>query len=179
MELLQKQFDDLQDVHTGAWCMTISIPETFGLYLDFVAIMFVACVCLSFILMDTGNIKEKKLEFYFCKFSLKMCLIFLTIENVLGGNVGLAISQSLIIVGTLQHGMRQSGEMIAHITSVERILQYINLPKEDPWTSDNPPPADWPKHGQLALKNVSMKYDRDETAVLKVMKQEQILCKNY
>ncbi|XP_003399081.1 ATP-binding cassette sub-family C member 4 isoform X1 [Bombus terrestris] len=141
VELLQKQFDDLQDVHTGAWCMTISIPETFGLYLDFVAIMFVACVCLSFILMDT--------------------------ENVLGGNVGLAISQSLIIVGTLQHGMRQSGEMIAHITSVERILQYINLPKEDPWTSDNPPPADWPKHGQLALKNVSMKYDQDETAVLK------------
>ncbi|OAD54852.1 hypothetical protein WN48_06052 [Eufriesea mexicana] len=141
LELLQKQFDDLQDVHTGAWYMTIAVPVTFGLYLDIVVIIFVACVCFSSILINTGD--------------------------VLGGNVGLVISQSLIVIGTLQHGVKQSGEMMSNITSVERILQYTNLPKESPWTSKNPPPEDWPKYGQLILKNLSLKYNKDDPPVLK------------
>ncbi|KOC62298.1 Multidrug resistance-associated protein 4 [Habropoda laboriosa] len=141
VELLQQQFDDLQDVHTGAWYMTIVAPAVFGLYLDIVVSIFIACVCFSFILMDT--------------------------DGILGGNVGLAISQSLIVVGTLQHGVKQSSEVVSQITSVERILQYTNLPKEGSWTSADPPPADWPKYGQLTLKNVNMKYEEDKPPVLK------------
>ncbi|CAL7941694.1 unnamed protein product [Xylocopa violacea] len=141
MELLQKQFDDLQDVHTGTWYMTIVIPVAFGLYLDILVVIFITCVCFSFILMNTGD--------------------------TLAGNVGLAISQSLIMIGTLQYGVKQSGEMVANMTSVERILQYTNLPKESSWTSNNPPPADWPQNGQVTLKNVSMRYDKDEPPVLK------------
>ncbi|CAK9828619.1 ATP-binding cassette sub-family C member 4 [Anthophora retusa] len=141
VELLQQQFDDLQDVHTGAWYMTIVAPAAFGLYLDIVVSMFIACVCFSFILMNT--------------------------DNILGGNVGLAISQSLIVVGTLQHGIKQSSEMMSQITSVERILQYTDLPKEGSWTSADPPSPSWPKYGQLTLKNVSMKYEEDKPPVLK------------
>ncbi|CAK9798977.1 ATP-binding cassette sub-family C member 4 [Anthophora quadrimaculata] len=141
VELLQQQFDDLQDVHTGAWYMTIVAPAAFGLYLDIVVSMFIACVCFSFILMNT--------------------------DNILGGNVGLAISQSLIVVGTLQHGIKQSGEMVSQITSVERILQYTDLPKEGSWTSADPPSPSWPEYGQLTLKNVSMKYEEDKPPVLK------------
>ncbi|XP_017890581.1 multidrug resistance-associated protein 4-like [Ceratina calcarata] len=141
MTLLKDQFDDLQDVHTGAWYMTIVTPVVFGLYLDIAVVLFLLFLCFSFIL--TYN------------------------ENTLGGNVGLAISQALIIVGTLQHGVKQSGEVLAHITSVERMLQYTDLPKEAPWTSNNPPPADWPKKGQLSLKNVSMTYEANEPPVLK------------
>ena len=92
----------------------------------------------------------------------------MTLDSILGGNVGLAISQSLGIIGSLQHVVKRSGEMISHVTSVERILEYTNLPKEPSWTSDDPPPADWPKHGQVTLNNVSMKYDKEEPPVLKV-----------
>ncbi|XP_043261450.1 uncharacterized protein LOC122402590 [Colletes gigas] len=140
-KLLQKQFDVLQNVHTGAWYMTIVTHVTFGLYLDIIACFFVACICFSFILLDTGD--------------------------TLGGYVGLAISQSLIIIGTLQYGVRQSGEMVSQITSVERIMQYTRLPSEGSWESDNPPPSDWPEHGRVSLKNVSMKYETDEPPVLK------------
>ncbi|XP_018350292.1 PREDICTED: probable multidrug resistance-associated protein lethal(2)03659 [Trachymyrmex septentrionalis] len=51
--------------------------------------------------------------------------------------------------------------------SVERILQYMNLPKEEPITSDNPPPPTWPSQGQLILKNVNIKYHMDDPPVLK------------
>ena len=55
MELLQKQFDDLQDVHTGAWHMSIVVPVIFGLYMDFVVTLFIACICFSFAVMNTGD----------------------------------------------------------------------------------------------------------------------------
>ncbi|KAG5313938.1 L259 protein, partial [Acromyrmex insinuator] len=53
------------------------------------------------------------------------------------------------------------------MTSVERILQYTNLPKEEPITSDNPPPPIWPSQGQLILKDINMKYHIDDSPVLK------------
>ncbi|KAK1124889.1 hypothetical protein K0M31_006239 [Melipona bicolor] len=141
LELLQKQFDDLQDVHTGTWHMSIVVPVIFGLYMDLFVTLFIACICFSFAVMN--------------------------IDSILGGNVGLAISQSLGIMGSLQHAVKRNGEMISHVASVERILEYTNLPKEASWTSDAPPPVDWPKHGQVTLNNVSMKYDKEEAPVLK------------
>ena len=124
-ETLSKQFDHLQDVHTGAWHMAIVIPIAFGLLLDIIACLFIACICFSFILLDTGN--------------------------TLGGNVGLALSQAWIIIGTLQHGVKQSSEMVAQMTSVERIQQYTKLPTEGEWHSDNPPPQNWPAEGRVSL----------------------------
>ncbi|EGI67849.1 Putative multidrug resistance-associated protein lethal(2)03659 [Acromyrmex echinatior] len=53
------------------------------------------------------------------------------------------------------------------MTSVERILQYTNLPKEEPITSDNLPPPIWPSQGQLILKDINMKYHIDDSPVLK------------
>ncbi|KAK1124887.1 hypothetical protein K0M31_006237 [Melipona bicolor] len=99
VELLQKQFDDLQDVHTGTW--HIVVPVIFGLYMDLFVTLFIACICFSFAVMN--------------------------IDNIFGGNVGLAISQSLSIMGSLQHAVKRSGE-ISHVASVERILEYTKEP---------------------------------------------------
>lgn len=65
---------------------------------------------------------------------------------------------------------------MALMTSVERILQYTNLPQEESVTSDNPPPPTWPSQGQLILKNVSMKYHTDDPPVLKVGKSTAHFC---
>lgn len=48
----------------------------------------------------------------------------------MSGDVGLAISQSLILASMVQFGVRQLTEVISHLTSVERILQYTDLHQE-------------------------------------------------
>lgn len=49
--------------------------------------------------------------------------------------MGLAISQSLILTGMVQHGMRQTAEVITQLTSVERVMQYTKLEKEGPFNT--------------------------------------------
>lgn len=49
------------------------------------------------------------------------------ISDTFSGNVGLAISQALILTGMVQYGIRQATETMQQMTSVERILQYTDL----------------------------------------------------
>ncbi|KAG7207748.1 hypothetical protein KM043_009360 [Ampulex compressa] len=139
--LLKKQFDKLQDIHSGAWYLTFTAASAFGLVIDVIAVCFVICVCFSLILLNEGS--------------------------TLGGNVGLAISQSLILVVTLQYGIKQSVMVISQMTAIERIIQYTKLPAEGSMTSDNPPPPDWPPKGRLCFKSVNLRYEMDEPPVLK------------
>ena len=55
------------------------------------------------------------------------------LETIFSGNVGLAISQTLILTGMLQFGVRQTAEVISQMTSVERILQYTHIERESQW----------------------------------------------
>ncbi|XP_046746877.1 ATP-binding cassette subfamily C member 4-like [Diprion similis] len=137
--MLRQEFDHHQDAHTGAWYLTIGTATAFGFTLDLVSCLFTAFVCFSFIL----------------------------INDFPGGSVGLAISQCLILTGMVQYGVRLSAEVVSQMTSVERVLQYTNLPKEGPFTTSNPPPDTWPSQGALVMKNVSMKYADDKPPVLK------------
>lgn len=52
--------------------------------------------------------------------------------GVNGSDVGLAISQSLILTGMVQYGMRQTAEVVSQMTCVERVLEYTTLEKEGP-----------------------------------------------
>lgn len=46
---LQKQFDEQQDVHTGAFYMTILLTSGFGYWLDCVCMTFLGFVTFSFL----------------------------------------------------------------------------------------------------------------------------------
>lgn len=65
------------------------------------------------------------------RFFTEVLLIILhVVTDTFGGNVGLAISQSLILNGMLQYGMRLAAEVVNQMTSVERILEYTKVEKE-------------------------------------------------
>lgn len=62
--------------------------------------------------------------FEFFKFNILNCLRCL---DTFSGNVGLAISQALILTGMVQYGVRQAADTMQQMTCVERIMEYTNL----------------------------------------------------
>lgn len=51
-KMMIQQFDVLQDYHSGAWYLVLACGTAFGLALDIITCLFIACICFSFILLD-------------------------------------------------------------------------------------------------------------------------------
>jgi ABC-type multidrug transport system fused ATPase/permease subunit len=140
--ILRKEFDRHQDLHSSAWYIFITTSQAFGFSLDIMCLIFIGIVTFSFLL----------------------------IEDTLGGNVGLAITQSMALVGMMQWGMRQSAEVANQMMSVERVVEYKYLP-EEPLTETPPDtvlPRRWPSEGRIEFEKVYMRYgESGEPSVLK------------
>lgn len=54
-EMVRKQFDDHQDLHTGTYSLIVATGISFGFALDMVSIAFIAVVTYSFVALDDGN----------------------------------------------------------------------------------------------------------------------------
>ncbi|XP_072393708.1 ATP-binding cassette sub-family C member 4-like isoform X2 [Diabrotica undecimpunctata] len=143
-DILIKEFDEHQNVHTSAWYLTLVCISAFGLWMDIICIVFLTCVILSFIF----------LQGFF---------------EVNGSLVGLAISQSMTLTGMLQYGMKQTAEVINQLTAVERVLQYTHINTEGPFESpiETRPVEPWPKFGRVDYKHVYLKYSEDNPPVLR------------
>ncbi|XP_073824771.1 CF transmembrane conductance regulator [Musca autumnalis] len=137
-DTVAKEFDQLQDVHSGVWQLTMASNTALGLWLDCVSCCFLTCVTFSFIIIS---------------------------GQTYSGNVGLAISQAMILTGMVQYGVRQVAESLQQMTSVERVLQYTDLENECNETKQ--PPISWPTHGLIEFRNMSCRYDPNGEAVLK------------
>ncbi|KAL3283296.1 hypothetical protein HHI36_006444 [Cryptolaemus montrouzieri] len=144
--MVKIEFDDIQDQHTATSYLFMISFEAFGLYLDMVTITFLVIAMLQFLFND----------------------------DALGGDAGLVISQSLLIIGMLQYGIRFTAEVAGQMTNVERVLQYTKLDKEGPFLTlpANKPSADWPEFGHITFKNVYLRYVADEDPVLKNLNLE-------
>jgi ABC-type multidrug transport system ATPase subunit len=70
-----------------------------------------------------------------------------------------------MMTGLLQWGMKQSGQLENQMTSVERVVEYSNL-KAEPNTGDRVVPQ-WPTHGKIHFKDVSLRYSPLDPYVLK------------
>ncbi|XP_076634046.1 putative multidrug resistance-associated protein lethal(2)03659 [Colletes latitarsis] len=141
-EILTKEFDQHQDLHSSAWFIFIGSSRAFGFWLDLFCVLYIVLVTYSFLLLK---------------------------DDSSGGNVGLAITQSIGLTGMFQWGMRQSTELENQMTSVERVLEYSKVESEPPLESapDKKPKEDWPQEGKVEFKQVSMRYDPAESPVLK------------
>ncbi|XP_060517421.1 probable multidrug resistance-associated protein lethal(2)03659 isoform X2 [Cylas formicarius] len=143
---LIKEFDEHQNVHTSAWFLTIMCTVSFGLWLDIICVIFVACVTFGFVVSADYNLLDQN-----------------------GSLVGLAISQSLILTGMLQYGMRQTADVVNQLTSVERVMQYTKLDTEGPFETpkENLPEKPWPGKGRIEFRDLSLNYASGEPPVLK------------
>lgn len=84
------------------------------------------------------------------------------------GMVGLAMSYALQITQSLNWIVRQTVEVETNIVSVERVLEYANLPREAPEVIFKRRPAmGWPAQGAVSFKNYSTRYREGLDLVLK------------
>lgn len=102
---------------------------------------------------------------------LKPCLLLFQslAMQMESGKVGLAILSSINLIGTCQWGMRQSAELENQMTSVERIVEYAEVPSEAALESDekNAPPKGWPFNGNIDFKSLSLRYAENATRILR------------
>ena len=103
-------------------------------------------------------------------------------------HAGLVITAAVALNGTFQWGVRQSVEVENQMTSVERVMEYGQLPSEAALesskgchyivnpaiqslaikndlqiltTSDNKPPGNWPSEGCIRFDDMSLSYAKN------------------
>nr|XP_033806273.1 multidrug resistance-associated protein 4 isoform X3 [Geotrypetes seraphini] len=140
----EKRFQDLfdahQDLHSESWFLFLTTSRWFAVRLDAICAIFVVVVAFGAVLL------ANRLD---------------------AGQVGLALSYAITLMGTFQWGVRQSAEVENLMISAERVLEYTQLEKEARWVSQKRPPVDWPSQGVIVFENVSFTYSLDGPLVLK------------
>ncbi|KAG5894556.1 hypothetical protein JTB14_021538 [Gonioctena quinquepunctata] len=137
-EILRKEFDRHQDTHTSAYYLYVSANRGFAFWLDFHCVIYIGFVIIS--------------------------ILFLQDESF-GGNIGLSLTQSMLMTGMFQWGMRQWAEFETQMTSVERIQEYADIvPERDNYA--NVPQQSWPERGEINFVNLNLKYSENDSYVL-------------
>ncbi|CAL8406684.1 unnamed protein product [Arctogadus glacialis] len=138
----QNVFDAHQDRHSETWYLLLCTTRWFAMRLELLCAVFV--IILTFACMS--------------------------IRDDLGaGDVGLALSYAISIVGMFQWGVRQSAEVENLMISVERVMEYTELESEAPWETEKRPPLDWPSQGLVTFDGVNFSYSADGPVVLRNM----------
>ncbi|VVC46074.1 ABC transporter type 1, transmembrane domain,ABC transporter-like,P-loop containing nucleoside triphosphate [Cinara cedri] len=141
-QILSKEFNNHQDLHSSAWYLFLSSGRAVGLWLDLICAVYMSIVIFSLLVFNS---------------------------NTFSGMVGLVISQIIGLTETFQWGMRQLTELENRIVSVDRVLDYTNSQQEPALEilPDEKPPKDWPQNGQITFKNFYLRYSPDSPYVLK------------
>ncbi|XP_045694930.1 ATP-binding cassette sub-family C member 4 isoform X2 [Phyllostomus hastatus] len=139
-ERFQELFDAHQDLHSEAWFLFLTTSRWFAVRLDAICAIFVTVVAFGSLIL------AKTLD---------------------AGQVGLALSYALSLMGMFQWCVRQSTEVENMMISVERVMEYTDLEKEAPWESPKHPPPAWPHEGVIVFDNVNFTYSLDGPLVLK------------
>ncbi|XP_075236427.1 ATP-binding cassette sub-family C member 4-like [Lycorma delicatula] len=145
-KILLSEFDNHQDLHTGAMFLFIYTSAGFSSITDILCFIFITCVTFNFLVFKHTGV------------------------NGVGASAGLAITQSLAVAAVLQWGMRASAEVANHMTSTERILEYATLPSEEPDPGSKKGKegvGNWPREGRVQFNHLSLCYSSDEPPVLK------------
>lgn len=127
-------------------------------------VLYVVCVIYSFLWLGSGNHIEISSGDAHKRISFKNL-------DFVGANVGLAITQAINLVGMCNWGLRQTAELENQMTSVERVIEYANLPCERSLETDEAVlrrlPKQWPQNGLIKFVDVSLKYSDSGEYILR------------
>ncbi|CAH1736108.1 unnamed protein product [Aphis gossypii] len=141
-QILSQEFDRHQDLHSSASHLYSCLNQGFGFWIDIVCLLYLCIIIFSLLIAD---------------------------NNIYGGSVGLVLTQVMCLLGRIQWGVRQSSILLCQLTSVERVIEYTNLPQEDTLHSIEVknPPKEWPYSGKIVFKDFNLRYSLNSPYVLK------------
>ncbi|XP_050079430.1 probable multidrug resistance-associated protein lethal(2)03659 [Anopheles maculipalpis] len=140
---LEDTFHRYQDLNTSAAFLFGATTRGFAFWLDAICLLYIASVVLSFLVI--GN-------------------------DIISGNVGLAITQVLNLIGMCNWGIRQTAELENQMTSVERVLEYAQLVPETglvPGVQTTERTEAWPENPGITFRQVYLRYSPTAEPVLK------------
>ncbi|KAJ7477714.1 ABC protein [Mycena latifolia] len=85
------------------------------------------------------------------------------VSGITAGEIGLILTYTTTLAAMFSVTTRMSAEVENYMNSVERVIHYARsdvVPREAPHesTPENKPAADWPAHGAIEFKGVTMAY---------------------
>ncbi|KAL5283205.1 ABCC4.2 family protein [Megaselia abdita] len=140
-KVLEKEFHAKQNRNTAAWVLYLATCRAFAMWVEMICIIYIFCVVFSFLILE---------------------------KEFSSGDVGLAILHSYTLIGTIQWGMQQTTNLENLMTSVERVQDYIESPKEAQAQSNEltKPNKEWPKNGKIEFINLKLKYSEKGVLIL-------------
>lgn len=152
-----KIFDRQQDIHSGTWFSYLVAGRFLGLCMDWLCLIYISSV-------------------------ITLLLAF-SLDASNASFVGLLISQSVVLSGPFQWGIRQLIETESQMTSVQRIKEFSQLKAESDdleieedgtmfsskssLSSKNQAAVFKPKYGEIKFVDLSLSYFTNEPPVLK------------
>ncbi|XP_066261397.1 probable multidrug resistance-associated protein lethal(2)03659 [Euwallacea similis] len=135
-DVLKNEFDKHQDLANSTYYMVATTSAAFGFAMDIAASTFVVFIVLILLFVDI---------------------------RISVGDVGLALTQVMMLTQFLQWAVRHWAELENCMTSVERALEYTEIKQEE---SKGGALNDWPRHGSIEYQSVDLSYN-PSTKVLK------------
>lgn len=141
------------DVNSGVSFLILAANRWLGLRLDFISNSTITLMC-AFCVIQRASISP--------------------------GIAGLCISYALVLTQGLNWFVRQQADLESNMVSVERAMQYSNLPQEAPHNLSHMTPrrmsinllctnssASWPDMGEIVFQNVKLRYREGLDLVLR------------
>nr|XP_023024520.1 probable multidrug resistance-associated protein lethal(2)03659 [Leptinotarsa decemlineata] len=130
-DILKNEFDRHQNLYTSALYTSICAMSAFTFFMDLASCVLIIVVVIHFLFIDTG---------------------------ASSGNVGLALTQASMLGSTIQYAIRKLSVLENSMTSVERILEYTEVPLEK---CEGEVQNNWPVEGNVTFENVSLSYNKE------------------
>lgn len=87
---------------------------------------------------------------------------FALLANVSNGLAAIVIVQSAVFAEASRQLVRVLAQVELDFNSVERIVEYLEVPQEGPLITNRRPPAYWPStEGQVHVENLVVKYSEN------------------
>jgi ATP-binding cassette subfamily C (CFTR/MRP) protein 4 len=140
IDYFQKKFMKVHDVHSRSFFAFIACERWLAFRMDAVMMVFTTIVSFTAVIInDTGFVRTDP------------------------GVLGLAICLLLQLPLLFQYMIRQSAQVVNNMVSVDRVLQFRDLPAEAAFTNeyDNGVSNEWPHTGTLDIQDLSVRYQDD------------------